>query len=923
MAQQPPDRPPVDIFGEFGRGAPDLPYRRIARWAFVIVAVILLFAALSAAKNVWTDWLWFDSIGYQEVFSKRLFTRIWLFFAGAGAFLLFFLANAWIAERLARSREPAVLPPETVVLVQGFTRIGIAATAVLFALVFGLTASGQWENMLLFIEGQPFTGSLGELLADPLWGHNPAFYVFDLPFLRFFQTWSLGVILMMILGAVGIYGASMVSQGFHWRFSRGAKLHAGILLGLLAANIASSYWYDINELVLSSRGLDGTLFGANATDANAKLTALRIMMALTSLLAVGAVVSAFFDNPRAPLVGFGVWAVASIVVLMIYPALYHRFEVQPNELARETPYIESNIAMTREAYQLNEIEVRPFAVEGGLEAEELLGNSATVDNIRLWDHRPLRDTYNQIQFLRPYYNFHDVDVDRYEIDGRIQQVMLAGRELAPERLPAEAQSWVAQRLQYTHGYGVAMSPVTTFTSEGRPDFFLKDVPPQGVFEVDRPEIYYGERSTPYVLVNTNTDEFDYPTKQDTPAFTQYAGESGVSIGSFWRKAAFAWRFLDFNILISGEMTPESRILYFREITDRTHRAAPFLEFDDDPYMVVADGKLWWIQDAFTTTNRFPYSQRTGEAFNYIRNSVKVVVDAYNGDVTYYVIEPDDAIIQTYSKIFPSLFKPFEEMPAELQSHIRYPEELFNVQEFMFRTYHLTDARAIFTKEDLWDRPSEIFYDNPQPMEAYYVSMPLPGEVEEEFLLLLPFTPLNKPNMIAWLAARNDGENYGKLVAFTFPKDQQVDGPQQVEARINNDPRISQQFTLWGQQGSQIIRGNLLVIPLEESLIFVEPVYLQASTLNFPELKRVVVAIDDKRPVMEPTLERALLVAFGLAQPTPIGGSIDSIQAPETTPAPEPTPTPRPATAEEADLNKIIEDIERLLEDLRRLREDRN
>ena len=306
------------------------------------------------------------------------------------------------------------------------------------------------------------------------------------------------------------------------------------------------------------------------------------------------------------------------------------------------------------------------------------------------------------------------------------------------------------------------------------------------------------------------------------------------------------------------MTPESRILYFREITDRTHRAAPFLEFDDDPYMVVADGKLWWIQDAFTTTNRFPYSQRTGEAFNYIRNSVKVVVDAYNGDVTYYVIEPDDAIIQTYSKIFPSLFKPFEEMPAELQPHIRYPEELFNVQEFMFRTYHLTDARAIFTKEDLWDRPSEIFYDNPQPMEAYYVSMPLPGEVEAEFLLLLPFTPLNKPNMIAWLAARNDGENYGKLVAFTFPKDQQVDGPQQVEARINNDPRISQQFTLWGQQGSQIIRGNLLVIPLEESLIFVEPVYLQASTLNFPELKRVVVAIDDKRPVMEPTLERALL-----------------------------------------------------------------
>ncbi len=920
MAQRPGDRDPVDIFGEFGRGAQNLPLRRIALWGFAILAIILLFIALSAAKNVWTDWLWFDSLGYREVFSKRLFTRLWLFFAGAGAFLIFFLANAWIAERLGRSREPSVLPPDTLVLVQGFTRIGIAGAAVLFALVFGLTASGQWENMLLFIEGQAFTDSMGAPLADPLWSHNPSFYVFELPFLRFFQTWSLGVILLMILGAAGIYGASIVSQGFQWRFSLGAKLHLGILVGLLAGNVAASYWYDINELVLSSRGLDGTLFGANATDASAKLTALRIMMALTSLLAVAAVVSVFLKNPRAPFIGFGVWAVASIVILMIYPALYHRFEVQPNELARETPYIESNIAMTREAYQLNEIEVQPFAVEGGIEADELLNNRATVDNIRLWDHRPLRDTYNQIQFLRPYYTFADVDVDRYEIDGRTQQVMLAARELAPERLPSEAQSWVAQRLQYTHGYGVAMSPVTSFTAEGRPNFFLQDVPPQGVFEVDRPEIYYGERSSEYVLVNTNTDEFDYPTEQDTPAFTQYAGEGGVGIGSFWRQAAFAWRFLDFNILISGELTPESRILYFREIKDRTHRLAPFLEFDDDPYLVVVDGKLWWIQDAFTTTGRFPYSQRTGDAFNYIRNSVKVVVDAYTGDVTYYVIEPDDAIIQTYSRIFPTLFTPIDEMPAELRAHIRYPEELFNVQEFMFRTYHVTDARAIFTKEDLWDRPSEIFYDNPQPMEAYYVSMPLPGEAEEEFLLLLPFTPLNKPNMIAWLAARNDGEDYGKLVAYTFPKDQQVDGPQQVEARINNDPRISQQFTLWGQQGSQIIRGNLLVIPLEESLLYVEPVYLQASTLNFPELKRVVVAIDDQRPVMEPTLERSLRVAFGLAQPTPIGGSVDVVDEPPPTPAPE--PTPRPATGEgDPDLGRIIEQIEQLLEDLRELRDE--
>ncbi len=922
MASRPPNRPPADIFGEFGRGAPDLPYRRMVRWGLVVLGLILIFSVLSAGKNVWIDWLWFDSLGYEEVFSKQLFTKIWLFFAGAGVFLLLFLGNGLVAARLARSREPAVLPPETIVLIQGFTRIGFAVVALLFALIFGLVAGGQWENMLLFIQAEPFLSSGGGDLTDPLWGKNPSFYVFDLPFLRFFQTWSLGIIMMMLLGALTIYGISLVVQGFKWRFSQGAKLHVAILAGLLAANVAWSYWFDINELVLSSRGLDGTLFGANATDATAKLLALRIMMGITSLLALVAVGCAYARNVRLPITAFGVWILSAIVVLMIYPSLYQRFEVQPNELARETPYIESNIELTREAYQLNDIDVRPFDLTGGLLPEQLLNDRAIVDNIRVWDHRPLRDTYNQIQFLRPYYNFADVDVDRYDIDGQTLQVMLSARELAPERLPPEAQRWVAQRLQYTHGYGVAMSPVTSFTEEGRPNFLVKDVPPRGVLDITRPEIYYGERSSEYVLVKTNTDEFDYPTQQAVPEFTQYEGEGGVAIGSFLRKAAFAWRFLDFNMLISSEMRPDSRILYFRNIAERTKKVAPFLTFDDDPYLVVADGKLWWMQDAFTTTRRFPYSQPATEDFNYIRNSVKVVVDAYDGSITYYSVDPNDAIIRTYSKIFPDLFVPIDEMPTNLRSHIRYPEELFKVQEFIFRTYHATDTRVFFTKEDLWDRPSEIFYDNPQPMEAYYVSMPLPGESEAEFLLLVPFTPLNKPNMIAWMVARNDGENYGQLVAYTFPKDQQVDGPQQVEARINNDPRISQQFTLWGQQGSQIIRGNLLVIPLEQSLLYVEPVYLQASTLKFPELKRVIVAIDDQRPVMEPTLERALRVALGLDPATSTGFS--GLVTEEPPKQKQVAPKPDAASGEGTpNLDQLIEDLERILESLRSLEESRN
>ena len=910
-------QPAPQFPGDFLSSSPNLPYRRIAKWSLIVLGIILVFVLLNIAKNVYTEWLWYDSVGYRSVYTKGLYTRIWLFFAGAGFLTVFFVGNILLAQRLARRNEPAVLPPDTIVLIRGLTKIGVIVFTFIFAIILGSVASGQWENFLRFTNAASFVDSGGVSIADPLNGHNPSFYVFSIPLLRFVQTWLIGLVIVLILGAGSIYAVGYSLRGFNWTFNRAVKIHIAVLFAILALLVAWSYWFDAKDLVLSSRGLSGTLFGANYTDATAKLFALRFMMGISVFVALVAIASAFRRGIALPVGAFALWVVCVIAVLTLFPAGVQRFQVTPNELSRETPYIERNIEMTREAYGLNRIETRQFPTSDEIPPEEVVKNPAIIDNIRLWDHRPLRDTLNQIQFFRPYYTFLDVDVDRYELGGKTRQVMLSAREMASEALPEEAQSWVAQRLQYTHGYGITMSPVNEFTPEGRPEFFVKDLPPEGAYTIQRPEVYYGENSDRYVLVNTKTEEFDFPTAQDVPVFTTYAGAGGVKLNSFIKKAAFAWRFADFNILISNRLTSDSRVLLNRQITERVGRLAPFLDLDPDPYLVMADGKLWWIQDAYTTTKRFPYSQPFQSDFNYIRNSVKAVVDAYNGTVDFYVMEPDDGIVKTYANIFPDLFKPLSEMPPEIRKHIRYPEGLLNVQESLFRTYHVTDPRVFFTKEDLWSRPSELFYESQQPMEAYYVIMPLPGEQEPEFLLLLPFTPLNKPNLVAWLAARSDGENYGKLVAFTFPKDKQVDGPAQVEARIDVDPLISQQFTLWGQQGSQIIRGNLLLLPVGESILYVEPVYLQASALRFPELKRVIVAIGANSPAMEPTLDRALDVVLGKVAPSPpLGGlPVPTPEPDEDEPVPDVTPTPAAS-----DLDAIIEQLEEVLEQLRRSRE---
>jgi uncharacterized membrane protein (UPF0182 family) len=532
-----------------------------------------------------------------------------------------------------------------------------------------------------------------------------------------------------------------------------------------------------------------------------------------------------------------------------------RFQVEPSELDKERAYIKNNIQLTRLAFGLDQIEERDIPVELAPSEQDIAQNSATINNVRLWDYRPLKDTYNQIQSIRLYYDFNDIDVDRYQIDGSYRQVLLGARELSPEKLASQAQTWVNRRLQFTHGYGVALSPTNEVTEQGLPNLWVKDVPPVGTIEIERPEIYFGEKTVDYVIANTRVAEFDYP-KGDTNVYTRYEAGRGIKLNSLIRKLIFAWELGDINILISGELTPESQLLYRRNIQQRVQHIAPFLKLDSDPYMVIDDGKLFWIQDAYTVSDRYPYSQPTAEGINYVRNSVKVVTSAYDGSVTFYLIDPEDAVANTYAAIFPALFTPIEEMPESLRAHLRYPLDLFRVQVSVYQTYHMQDPRVFYNKEDLWTTPVETYADAERSMEPYYVIMRLPGEEQEEFVLMLPFTPTQKDNMITWLAARSDGDKYGTLIAYNFPKDKLIYGPRQIEARIDQDPTISSQLTLWGQKGSQVIRGNLLVIPIEQSILYVEPVYLKAERGQLPELKRVVVASGDLI-TMEPTLAQSL------------------------------------------------------------------
>ena len=860
--------------------------RPLVKWVLILGGLFGIFVLANLFRQIYTNWLWFDNLEYNAVYVKVLTTRVWLFLAGAIVFTIIIVPNVVFAYKTSKG-EPGLPISEQVyeVLTQLF-RWGIALAIFLLAIIFGSLVSGQWETLLRFINEVAFTKvdpANGQSIPaqDPVFNKNVAFYVFTLPVHSLAQGWLLGAFIVTLVASGAVYMLNLSLRGIHFSVGITPKMiaHASILLGLVLLITSWNNWIEIHKLLFSP---SGAIFGAGYTELNARLPALRILLVISAVVGLLLLANSYFRSTRLIVGSIGLWVAAAIIVGNVYPALVQRFQVNPNELEKEREYIPRSIDFTRQGFALDRIEEDDYdlaTISTGDQAGDLkpltaatvTANPETIDNVRLWDHRPLRSVYNQVQFFRTYYRFADVDVDRYEIDGKIRQVMLGARELFPEDLPEESQSWVNSRLQFTHGFGVAISPTTEFTTEGRPEFFVKDIPPEPgkeslegfVPEVTQPQIYYGENSATYVIVNSLEPEFDYPAiDTNSPVRTKYGGEGGVHISSLMRRIAYAWEFADINILISGALGQDSRIQYRREIQDRVSEIAPFLMLDNDPYMVVADGKLWWIQDAYTTTSQYPYSDPYNDDINYIRNSVKAVIDAYNGDVDFYIFDEEDAIVQTYAKVFPTLFKPRAEFPEGLRAHIRYPEDFFSIQADKYLLFHMRDTIDFYNREDPWSVPRELFFDAEQPMEPYYVIMKLPGEDTEEFVLLLPFTPRDKPNQVAWLAARSDDDKgqYGTLKSFLFPKGTQVDGPEQVEARIDNDFTIKQQFTLLCQRGARCIRGNLLVIPIvhedEKFLMYVEPLYIQAENIAFPELKQVIVA-DSKRVVMKDDFRSAL------------------------------------------------------------------
>jgi uncharacterized membrane protein (UPF0182 family) len=640
-------------------------------------------------------------------------------------------------------------------------------------------------------------------------------------------------------------------------FGRAPKIHLSVLVALIL--LLKSYGYRLQAYgLLSSR--EGVVFGATYTDLYARLPVLNILAVIALICALLFLSNIFIKNWKLPVAGIGVLIIVSFLGGTVYPGLVQKFQVVPNEIVKETPYIKRNIQYTRKAYKLQDIEVKEFPASSDLTLAQLQKNPLTIDNIRLWDHRPLLATYQQLQGIRTYYKFVDVDVDRYTIGGKYRQVMLSARELDYESLPSKI--WINEHLSFTHGYGICLSPVNTFTGEGMPEFFIKDIPPveSSNFEIDRPEIYYGEITNDYVIVKTKSKEFDYPSGEEN-IYSSYEGNGGIEISSILRKLVFALRFSSLKILLNTDITGESRVMYYRRVKERLKKICPFMEFETDPYIVISEGKLYWICDGYTVTNLYPYSQPITGKINYIRNSVKAVVNAYSGNVSFYISDENDPLIMTYSRIFPGVFMPLEQMPSDLKAHIRYPEEFFKIQSAIYGIYHMEDPQIFYNKEDVWNIPNEIFERSEQPMEPYYIIMRLPGENKEEFILMQPFTPMNKNNLSAWLCAKCDQPNYGKLVVFKFPKKELIYGPMQIEARIDQDAEISQQLSLWGQIGSDVIRGNLLVIPIENSLLYIEPLYLKAERGQLPELKRIIAAFGN-RIVMEKDLYSALRKVFG-------------------------------------------------------------
>ena len=834
--------------------------------AFRILRIVLILLIpliiLMISTNWILEWLWLREVGYSEVFQVLRSTQIILFFGSlliVGGYLI--LNFRILSRRIGTvnlmdtpfDNLNIQIPPERQQKwINRFFTIG----AVFIALMFALSIVIRWDDSLRFLWGQPF----GDV--DPIFGHDIGFYMFQLPFLELIQS-SLSVItfLTTLILALVYFFTDQISakpgQGF--RASSSALWHVKLNAAIWLVFVSIGFFLSRYDLLYRE---DGVVFGAGYTHVAIELPALWIAFALTLAIAAMLIASRWVTLNK-PIIG-----VAGLVVIVliggraILPSAVQQLQVDPNELQMETPYIENNIEMTRKAYGLDDIRNVRYSAEDTLTAEDIRPNQDVIENIRLWDPRLLIQTYRQLQEIRPYYSFNDVDIDRYTIAGNKEQVMLSARELVPQ-LPTDSDTWVNRHLQFTHGFGLAMSPVTRTNRQGEPLLYIRDLPPvtRSGLNVDNPAIYYGERSGDYYIVNTSTEELHYPSG-DGNVYHHYSGQGGIEFSNWFRRLLFAWEKGDINIMLSDYIQPNSRIQFWRSIQERINRITPFLTLDDDPYLVKHDGRLVWIQDAYTTSSKYPYSEPYGQQ-NYIRNPVKIVVDAYEGSVDYYVVDDEDPVIQIYQDIFPDMFQPADQAPEGLEEHFRYPVNLFEAQLELYNRYHMTNPRVFYNDEDRWARPNEQYAGRRQRMEPYYVLGRLPGEdtAELEFKLISPVTPRERNNMIAWIAARSDPENYGELVAYNLPPDRLILGPSQIESRIDQDPEISRQIALWDQRGSRVIRGNLLVVPIENSFMYVEPVFLLADEEDIPQLQRVIVAVGEEIS-MQPTIQAAMIDLFG-------------------------------------------------------------
>ncbi len=914
-------RPPPDVRPPRQPPAPKRSQRRVGLAAIVAVLFFLL-TSLRGIAGFFTDYLWFEEVELTSVWKGVLGAKLGLTVIFVVTFFVLLWVNLVIADRLAPKFRPTGPEDEIVARYQevvgpfaGKVRLGVAA---LFALLAGSGMSGQWRNWILYQNAVPFG------TKDPQFKRDISFFVFKLPFLADVVNWAFVALLMaLVMTAVAHYlNGGIRLQAPISRTTPQVKAHLSVLLGLLALVKAADYYLSRFELVFSQRGpVDGATF----TDINASLPAIELLILISIAASVLFLVNIRLRGWVLPAIAVATWGIVSIAAASLYPAFVQKFQVEPNELSKESAFIARNIEATRAALDLTDVVEKDFSATTDLTAAQLKDNSETIRNIRLWDPPFLERTYRRLQEVRSYFRFNDVDIDRYEVDGRNTQVVLSARELNPDGLPSERQSWVSRHLQFTHGYGAVLSPANAVTSDGQPDFLVKDVPPQGNPEITRPEIYFGEDLGSYAVVNTGQEEVDFTKADGTDQTSQYGGKGGVLIDSRLKRTALSLRFGEVNLLTSAAITSESKALYYRDIRERAGMAAPFLRFDADPYPVVMDGRITWVLDGYTFTNRYPYAQRTdtnrlpeasglrGVPFNYVRNAVKVVIDAYDGTLKFYVIDDEDPLIKSYQQAFPELFET-EDAPVALQAHYRYPEDLFRVQTNAYGRYHMDKPSDFYRSADQWDIAQDPGAGSPSGaaatttatdpvtgrisstretrMDPYYLLLRLPDEEKEDFLILQPFVPTSRDDsrkeLTAFMVAKSDPENYGKIEVFVMPRNRLPDGPAIIDARINQEPSISSEISLLDRSGSQVLLGNLLVLPIEDSLLYVRPLYVQAERTQVPEFKKAIVVYGD-RVVMRDTLQEALVTIFGDAPATLEEGPKDKGEG--DPPADPASPTP--------------------------------